>query len=75
MRPVSKPPAKPRLVSGRRPVHKAGGLGIKKVARPVDESLFDQAPEEAPAPTPVGVVSSTLAVAHQQASRQVSAPA
>eukprot|EP00891_Asterochloris_glomerata_P005504 jgi/Astpho2/5504/e_gw1.00078.19.1_t len=54
VRPVSKPPAKPRLVSGRRPVHKAGGLGIKKVARPVDESLFDQAPEEAPAPTPVG---------------------
>lgn len=45
---------KPRLGSARRPTGKAGGLGVKRMATKVDESLFDQAPEEAaPAPTPV----------------------
>lgn len=43
---------KPRVGSARRPTGKSGGLGVKKMATKVDESLFDQAPEEA-APAPV----------------------
>ncbi|KAL3149850.1 hypothetical protein ABBQ38_013671 [Trebouxia sp. C0009 RCD-2024] len=39
-------PPKPRLMSGRKPAGKTGGLGVKKMSKQVDESLFDQAPEE-----------------------------
>lgn len=42
-------PAKSRVV-GRRTSGKAGGLGVKKLAESVDESLFQQAPAE-PAPS------------------------
>jgi ADP-ribosylation factor GTPase-activating protein 2/3 len=53
---VPKPPAvKSRLAASRKPTHKAGGLGIKKMHKQVDESLFEQAPEEPPPPPPVGV--------------------
>lgn len=45
---------KPRLVSGRKPAGKTGGLGVKKMSKQVDQSLFDQTPEEQ-APTPATV--------------------
>lgn len=45
---------KPRLMSGRKPAGKSGGLGVKKMSKQVDQSLFDQAPEEQ-APTPATV--------------------
>ena len=47
---------KPRLVSGRKPAARAGGLGVKKMSKQVDASLFDQAPEE-PAPPAAAAVS------------------
>lgn len=51
-------PPKPRLMSGRKPAGKTGGLGVKKMSKQVDESLFDQAPEEqAPARAAVSLPS------------------
>ena len=46
---------KPRLVSGRKPAGRSGGLGVKKMSKQVDESLFDQKPEEQAPPAPVVV--------------------
>ncbi len=46
---------KPRLVSGRKPAGKTGGLGVKKMSKQVDESLFDQKPEEQAPPAPAAV--------------------
>ncbi len=46
---------KPRLVSGRKPAGRTGGLGVKKMSRQVDESLFDQKPEEQAPPAPAAV--------------------
>ena len=41
-------------MSGRKPAGRTGGLGVKKMSKQVDQSLFDQAPEEQ-APTPATV--------------------
>ena len=46
---------KPRLMSGRKPAGKTGGLGVKKMSKQVDSSLFDQAPEEQAPPAPAVV--------------------
>ena len=51
---AARAPPKPRLMSGRKPAGKTGGLGVKKMSKQVDQSLFDQAPEEQ-APTPATV--------------------
>lgn len=53
---------KPRLMSGRKPTGRAGGLGVKKMSKQVDESLFDQAPEEQAPPAPAAVCLPLLAV-------------
>ncbi len=46
-----KPPAgKPRFGAAKKPAAKSGGLGVKKMTTKVDDSLFDQAPSEDPAP-------------------------
>lgn len=52
---------KPRLVSGRKPAGKTGGLGVKKMSKQVDESLFDQKPEEQAPPAPAAVEESESA--------------
>lgn len=63
VRPVAPRAApKPRLVSGRKPASKAGGLGVKRMSKQVDQSLFDQAPEEQAQP-PVAVVRASLDLA------------
>ena len=54
---------KPRLMSGRKPTGRAGGLGVKKMSKQVDESLFDQAPEEQAPPAPAAVQQPMHAVA------------
>ena len=48
------PTGKPRLLASRKPgAGKGGGLGVKKITAQVDDSLFEQAPqEEAPEPAP-----------------------
>mmetsp|Transcript_3828 Transcript_3828/g.11056 ORF Transcript_3828/g.11056 Transcript_3828/m.11056 type:complete len:475 (+) Transcript_3828:191-1615(+) len=63
---AAKPPPKPvlrpggtaagkKLLAGRKPAGKpGGGLGVKKMTTKVDDSLFDQKPEEAPPPVPIG---------------------
>lgn len=44
---------KPRLLASRKPGGKTGGLGVKKISAKVDDSLFEQAPQEdEPAPAP-----------------------
>ena len=53
---AARAPPKPRLMSGRKPAGKTGGLGVKKMSKQVDESHFDQAPEEqAPARSAVSL--------------------
>ncbi len=42
-------------MSGRKPAGKTGGLGVKKMSKQVDASLFDQAPEEQAPPAPAEV--------------------
>lgn len=51
---------KPRLVSGRKPAGRTGGLGVKKMSKQVDESLFDQKPEEQAPPAPAAVSMSLI---------------
>ena len=45
---------KKSLLAPRKVGSKSGGLGVKKLATKVDDSLFDQKPVEAPPPLPVG---------------------
>ena len=45
-----RPAAKPRVAP--RKGAKPGGLGVKKLSTKVDESVFDQKPEEPPAVVP-----------------------
>lgn len=40
--------AKPRLLASKKPAAKTGGLGVKKMATKADDSIFEQAPAEAP---------------------------
>lgn len=65
-------PPKPRMGSARRPAGKSGGLGVKRMATKVDESLFDQAPEEATAPSPIPVVSLHSSRRYTVESREIS---
>ena len=57
--PPARPAARPALtgkkvLAPRKPAAKSGGLGVKKLATKVDDSLFDQKPAEPVAPVPVG---------------------
>ncbi|KAK9831820.1 hypothetical protein WJX74_010695 [Apatococcus lobatus] len=49
-KPSARPAAKPRAAARKAP--KTGGLGVKKLSTKVDESVFDQKPEEPPAIVP-----------------------
>ena len=54
-RPVARPAAAgKKVLAPRKPAAKSGGLGVKKLATKVDDSLFDQKPAEPVAPVPVG---------------------
>jgi len=67
--PAARPAARPALtgkkvLAPRKPAAKSGGLGVKKLATKVDDSLFDQKPAEPVAPVPVGAGSTASEGAH-----------
>ena len=81
--PAARPAARPavtgkKVLAPRKPAAKSGGLGVKKLATKVDDSLFDQKPAEPVAPVPVGAGSTASEgayLAHGPSRRRTHGPA